>query len=181
MREMVTSAIVLRSLPRGGDRVADLLTLAAGRLEARMVAGRALTSKFPPHVDPLNLITVRLVKKTRYTIADALTESRFTPLRRAPRALSSALEALFALRTLVPKEEPDPRLFHGVRRALARGHFSVPEALVLLGYDPRAARCARCRAGAVAYFVVREGSFLCRECFSRGADGVVLRVIPYGT
>lgn len=183
MKEYITEAFVLGVKSRGGDRVADLFTLGLGRVEARMVAGRSIVSKFSPHCDPLNLLMVRLVKKKRYTLADVITEDRFSAVRRSPRALESGLEALLALRMLVPKEEPDPRLFHESCRALSRGHFTARETLTLLGYDPRAARCAQCRKPAVHVFIPEEGIFFCRACspvrqegFVRKGDKVVLNV-----
>jgi len=179
MREHVTSALVLGIRPRGADRIADLFTLALGRLEARMVAGRAIVSRFTPHIDPLSVVTVRLVKKSRYTLADALTERRFRTLRIVPHRFSEALAALAALRALVPNEEPDTRLFYEVARALDRGVLTVSRVLALLGYDPRTARCERCRAASVSHFLPREGVFTCLECFARGTDGVVLRAIPF--
>ncbi|MFH0806698.1 MAG: hypothetical protein V1885_03180 [Candidatus Brennerbacteria bacterium] len=176
MKEFITQALVLRCVPRGSDRAVDLFTLWLGRVEARMVAGRSIVSKFSPHCDPLNLLTVRVVKKKRYTLADAVTIDRFPSVRHSPRALSEGLEALFALRTLVPKEEPDHRLFHELRRALGEGRLSVRGALVFLGYDPREAHCAYCRGSAVHVFVPDEGIFFCRSCFAGRNDKVVLFV-----
>lgn len=174
MKEYITEAFVLGVRPRGGDRVADLFTLGMGRLDARMVAGRAITSKFSPHCDPLNLLTVRLVKKKRYTLADAITADRFPALRGNARAFQAALEALLALRILVAREEPDPRLFHELRRVLAEGKCTVRSILALLGYDPRAAHCARCKRSSVNIFVPSEGIFFCRACFTVPGDEVVL-------
>jgi recombinational DNA repair protein (RecF pathway) len=176
MREYITHALVLQTRPRGSDRAVDLFTLGLGRVEARMVAGRAIISKFSPHCDPLSLLTVRLVKKKRYTLADAITESRFPAMRRSSRALAEGLEALFALRTLVPKEEPDPRLFHEMRRGLSEGRLTVRDVLALIGYDPRAAHCARCHRSSVHIFVPEEGIFFCRTCFAGRGDKVVLNV-----
>ncbi|MDP3974895.1 MAG: recombination protein O N-terminal domain-containing protein [Candidatus Jorgensenbacteria bacterium] len=177
MKEFVTQALVLgvRSLGES-DRAADLFTLALGRCEARMVAGRAIVSKFAPHTDPLNLLTVRLVKKGRYTLADAVAENRFPVLRRSAKAFAEALEAFFALKVLIPKEEPDPRLFHEVCRALTRGRLTTDHILSLLGYEPREARCDRCRKPAVRYFIPRDGVFFCGACSKGMSDEVVLQV-----
>lgn len=176
MREFITHAIVLRCTQKGSDRAADLFTLELGRVEARMVGGAALTSKFSPHCDPLNLLTVRLVKKNRYTLVDAVAGDRFPALRRSKRAFAEGLEALFALRALVAREEPDPRLFHEVHRALQRGTLTVRTVLALLGYDPARARCARCRTPSVHVFVPGDGAFFCRACFAGRSDKVILNV-----
>lgn len=176
MREFITNALVLRCVPKGNDRAVDLFTLELGRVHARMVGGAAITSKFSPHCDPMNLLTVRLVKKNRYTLADAVEEDRFPVLRRTPRALSGGLEALFALRTLVAREEPDPRLFHEIRRALSGGTLTVRTVLTLLGYDPTGARCAHCRALSICVFIPGDGVFVCRACFARRNDKVILNV-----
>ncbi len=179
MKEFVVHALVLGCVPKGGDRVADLFTLELGRVEARMVAGRAIVSKFAPHCDPLNLLAVRLVKKNRYTLADVVARNRFPSLRASPKALASALKAFFLLRTMMPKEEPDPRLFHEVSRALARSSLTVRTILALLGYDSTVARCARCGKSSVHAFVPEEGLFFCRACFARAHNEVILDV-DYG-
>ena len=176
MKEFITQALVLGTRPRGGDRVVDLFTLSLGRLEARMVTGRAVTSKFSPHCDPLNLLTARLVKKKRYTLADAVTVNRFPALRRSSRAFAEGLEAFFALRTLLASEEPDPRLFHAMQRGLSEGRLSVRQTLAFMGYDPRAAHCARCKKSSVHIFVPEEGIFFCHACFAGRGDEVVLKV-----
>lgn len=154
----------------------DLFTLELGRLEARMVAGRSVVSKISPHCNPLNLLTVRLVKKKRYTLADAVTVDNFHAFRHAPRVLAEGLEVFFALRALVPKEEPDPRLFHEMRRALSRGNLTVRGVLALLGYDPRSAHCAECRRSVVRFFLPEDGIFFCSACFAGRNDRVVLNV-----
>lgn len=175
MKEFVTPAIVLRAAPAGGnDRTADLFTLTLGRLEARMVGARALVSKFAPHADPLNLVTVRLVKKNRYTLADVFTRDRFLALRRAPRALGRALAALAALRALMPKEAPDPRLFHETLRGLSRASLAPADVLAALGYDPRAARCVRCGKSPVHGFAPVDEVFFCDACSKGIRDRVVL-------
>ena len=133
MKEFIAQALVLGCTERRNDRTADLFTLELGRGHARMVGGAAITSIFSAHCSPLNLLTTRLVKKNRYTLADAVTEDRFTLLRHSRRAFAEGLEALFALRTLLADEEPDPRLFHEVRRALEKGALTVRGILALLG------------------------------------------------
>ncbi|MBI2278718.1 MAG: hypothetical protein HYU81_01485 [Candidatus Brennerbacteria bacterium] len=176
MKEFVTDAIVLGVRPRGSDRVADLLTPALGRLEARMVAGRAIVSKFSPHCDPPSLVTVRLVKKIRYTLADAVGKSRFARVRRTPSTFGAALGALFAIRALAPKEVPDARLFYGVRRALESGQLTARDVLPMLGYDPAEARCVRCRAPAIRFFIPADGVFVCSACVAGRGDEVLLNV-----
>lgn len=179
MKEYLVRAVVLgvrRS--GGGDRTVDLFTKELGRVAARLVGGAQTLSKFAPHADPLNLVTARLVKKTRYTVADLVTEDRFTALRRDTRRLASALIYLELLRVLLPRAEPEVRLWHEFVRALRLRRFDRRALLTLLGYDPLLARCEACGERHPCYFVPGVQTFLCGACRVKFPQGRVISIQP---
>ncbi len=164
MREYVVEAIVLgKRSSREADQTVTLLTKEFGRVDARVVGGRRLLSKFSGHLDPLNVVTVRLVRKNHFTVADAVTRDRARTMRHDVRALSEALRAAFLLMALLPAESPDVRVWYCLLHMLRERDGDLRTLLRLLGYDPRHARCAQC-GGAVTHFVIPTQSFLCAAC-----------------
>lgn len=175
MKEYVTQAIVLGVRGTGErDRVVRLFSKEFGTLEARVVGGRRVLSKFAPHLDVGNLAVVRLVRKRAWTVTDALTEERFTKLRRNPKEFSRALALLALLSRLLPREVPDLRLWHSVVRSFVAARVDVGAILKLLGYDPLHAACEVCGRKHPACFVLSTQSFLCGSCRGKFKDvGVV--------
>ncbi|MFH1161768.1 MAG: DNA repair protein RecO [Candidatus Jorgensenbacteria bacterium] len=175
MKEYVTQAIVLGVRGSGErDRVVRLFSKELGTLEARVVGGRRVLSKFASHLDPGNLAIVRLVKKNAYTVADVVSGERFTKLRRTTKEFARALALLSLLSRLLPREAPDLRLWHFVARSFATARVDVGATLKLLGYDPLHATCEVCGRKRPSYFVPATQSFICVLCRGKfGADGVL--------
>src|ERR1051325_9149952 len=102
MREFLTEAIVLSNDPgRGFDGRVHLYTEKLGKISARVSGGKKILSKLSPHLDPLNLSLVRLVKKGGITLVDTLTLDRFTAVRNNLGSLASALDVLALLKSSV--------------------------------------------------------------------------------
>ncbi len=177
MREYVTPAIVLGIRPVGEqDRVADLFTKDLGRLRARVVGGRKLLSKFAPHLTVLALVTVRLVRKHHFTVADAAADQLVRRPARAVVTQRRALEMAFLLRSVLPEMNPDVRLWYYVRYALTESAVRMSSVLKLLGYDPFHARCEHCGGSPVTNFSVGDQSFLCARCGVKVPPGEVLLI-----
>lgn len=165
MKEYITDAIVLGTKPvRESDKTVALFTKELGRVEVKVVAARKTLSKFTPHLDPLNLVHVRLVKKNNFTLTDVLTENRFAPIRESTRIFGAALQLISLLDELLAVSQPEPRLWHALVRALEEGKINIPLFLKLLGYDPLYASCARCHARHISAFLRKEQAFLCSNC-----------------
>ncbi len=160
MREYFTEAVVLGQKTAGlEDRIVNLYTRDFGRLEARVVGGRKLTSKLSPHLEEGNLIETRLVEKNKFILADVLQKKRFG---KSP----AVFEILFLLKSLLPELVPDLRLWHGFLRGLEKANLDKKTFLKLLGYDVLFARCENCGSRKVGYFSVTDQVFLCRQCFN---------------
>ncbi|MEK7512939.1 MAG: recombination protein O N-terminal domain-containing protein [Patescibacteria group bacterium] len=164
MREHVFRAVVLSRRPRGWDVLADLLTEELGRIEALAVGGARPLSRLAPHLDFLNLVSVRIVAKNRAVLADAVTLDRFAPLRAERASLARGLELAALVRALSPVAVPDARLWDHVLSSLSARRVRLNETARLLGYDPSGARCTVCGGAAPSYLLTATHEFVCARC-----------------
>jgi recombinational DNA repair protein (RecF pathway) len=161
MHEYVTNALVLGRSPRGEwNLAADLLTEELGRIEARVVGGARLLSKFSRHLDPGNRCLVRVVAKNAMTLTDIGAHDRRAHSALDRTATARMLETIFLLRALLPRHVPDAALWS----YLETTHPDPAEVLSILGYDPRHARCGACGNVPVAYFALNDHVFACTAC-----------------
>ena len=85
MLEFVTEGLVLDKEPRKeSDTVVTIYTREIGLIFGNAASARKIASKLGPHLEPLNLVRLRLVKKKRFQIADALAIGR---IERSPEIL----------------------------------------------------------------------------------------------
>ncbi|MDI6820555.1 MAG: recombination protein O N-terminal domain-containing protein [Patescibacteria group bacterium] len=165
MKDYITEAIVLGIKPyRETDREVQLYTKDFGRITAKVIAGRKPLSKFSPHLDVLNLVTVRLVKKEGFTITDALTENRFSLLRQNRGSLRRALELAFIVKIFAPFHVSDLNLWHSLIRVFKKAFIDFGFFLKIFGYDPKAAKCENCGDKEISYFSLIDHSYLCANC-----------------
>ena len=168
MEEFVTDAVVLNLRPATTpNRIADLFTKNIGRVEARVVSGLKTGSKLAPHLDPLTLVTVRILQKNQYLITDALSKDRFPAIRKNPIQMQTWLDTIFLIRSFLPPLVPDPELWHELVRSLKRGEAKFTMFLKLLGYDPSLASCSFCDTSTVEAFYVPDQLFVCSSCRKR--------------
>ncbi len=165
MKEFVTHALVLRvERSREYDRVATLFTKDLGRVRVKVTSGARLLSKFAPHLDPLNLVRVRLAHKNGYTLTDVLTEERFAAMRKDSARFGRALRAAALVLALSAEGEPDLRIWHELVRALTDDALVLRSLLAYFGYDVAHASCERCGANPAPQFAVPLHALLCMGC-----------------
>lgn len=168
MKEYLTSAIVLNVRPhKEYDRRVELYTKDFGLLKAKVIGGRKILSKLSPHLDVGNLIKVRFVQKTQFTLVDALEENKFSSLKKDERKAVLFFRLLFLIRSLVPEAVPDSPFWYFFLRSLREGRIDFKTFLKLLGYNPALAECDNCRSKNPAYFQVLLQTFLCGNCSFR--------------
>jgi recombinational DNA repair protein (RecF pathway) len=161
MKEYFTEAIVLGLKPSGvHDRIVNLYTKDFGRLEAKVVAARKITSKLSPHLGDGNLIEARLVEKNRFILTDAVSKRRFAKN-------AAVFEILILLKFLLPELVSDLRLWHGLVQGLEEGKLDKKMFLKLLGYNALFAECDGCGSRQVSHFSAETQVFLCKACFSK--------------
>ena len=157
--EQVTQAIVLdKEFTTDAHVRVHLFTKDSGKILAKAVSARKITSKLGAHLEPLSVSTVRFVQKNHLPmLIDAL---RFDKL-----PLASLMNARI-VRELAPEWEPDEELW----ALLSEKVPPAPQALLaVLGYDPTFAACEWC-GGSPDYFSFRTQLFLCTSCLPQRAS-----------
>lgn len=160
MDEYFTEAVVLRAEPNGDlDSRFSIFTRKFGKLLTRAKSARKITSKLAGHLQPGNVVRVRLVEKNGLWVVDALKSQR----------LALSLGELYMLERLLGEAEPDARIWE-----MLFGEISWGEALKLLGWDPKEAACAECGRSRPRAFYLRSQEFFCDPCASKlNADDVL--------
>lgn len=156
MKEYSTEAIVLAKEPsNGADLRISLFTEALGKVYAKVTSGRKITSKLAPHLEPLNIVHVRLVQKGGLVVTDALKIGALPP---------ESIKALDLLDNVLMPQSRDYRLWFKVKDGAP-----VRELLGLLGFDPSFAACITCGSGYPDYFHSPDSVYICRSCVPVGA------------
>ncbi len=156
------------------DRFVNIYTKDFGRLEAKVTGGRKILSKLSPHLDPGNLVRVRIVGKAQFTLADALAEAKFSNSKNSLFKNASILKLLFLIRSVVPESVPDLPLWHFLLRSLSGYKFDFRNLLRLLGYNPIMAECDFCGNKNINHFYIQEQSFLCEKCSLKLTPGELI-------
>ena len=157
MKEICTPALVLNKEPlHDSDCRVTLFSRDLGKIYAKVKSGRRLTSKLAPHLEPLSLVTVRLVGKNGFQVTDAL---KFASLPLSQLKIARLLDAVLT----------EGGNDHKLWSALLGGKLGFTEVLALLGLDPKFASCENCGA-APEYFSAKSSSYSCRKCASGAAE-----------
>lgn len=152
MLEYVSEAVVLQREPnRDLDSRLSLFTKRFGKLVAKARSVRKITSKLSGHLQPGNVVHVRLVEKNGLQVVDALKESR---LKLAPGSL-------YFLDRLLAEAEPDLRIWNALFEELEWRRI-----LTVLGWDPNHATCSLCERAGPKGFHIETQEFFCTICAS---------------
>lgn len=184
MQEYFSDAIVLDRLANGDlDSRIVLFTKKFGKLVARAKSARKITSKLSAHLEPGNLIQVRLIEKNGLQIADALKKA----------GLGQKPADFYFLGQLLAEAEPELHIWemlvhsHTKREMVsgtlpaddscsgagAGGMFFWREVLKILGWDPDFAACAAC-SNPISAFHIKAQEFFCGSCaFKLPKDEVI--------
>lgn len=158
--EYFTEALVLDKEPIGeSDLRVVLYTRDLGRVTAKVVSARKITSKLAAHLEPLNFISVRLIQRGRFQIVDALTSDRLP-------GSSDTMAILSLVQELTGEEQADYELWKVLRSKEATGG----DILSLLGFDHKFADCQSCGAQYPEHFLIRELEYRCTPCFVRSGQ-----------
>ena len=152
MREYFTESLVLDKEPSGeSDTRVFLYTQIFGKVIAKATSSRKITSKLAGHLEPLNLVKVRLIEKNSLQIADAL---KFDSLE------TKYLGILKLINETAAEYNPDSQLWSLIKNK----NCAHDQILKVSGFDPVFALCANCGRAKPDYFVFKESSYLCRIC-----------------
>ena len=145
------------AVPNGDlDLRVHLFTKKFGKLTAKVKSARKITSKLAGHLQPGNVIQVRLVEKNGLQAVNALKNRR----------LETDLNNLRWLNRMLAEFQPDLELWEvvlGGPDATVGAGWDWRRVLGILGWDPREAECHICRKPP-AYFRVGDQHFFCEAC-----------------
>ena len=172
MQEYLSEAVVLDRLPSGdlNGRVV-FLTKRFGKLVGRVRSIRKITSKLSGHLQPGNLVQLRMIEKNGIQVVDALKKSSLSSCGEPGRTIS--LAELRFLGELLAEAEPEFMIWE----MLVAGRFSWNAALKTLGWDPDFASCVMC-SGGIAAFHPRTQEFFCKNCASKLRLDEVIYIEP---
>lgn len=179
MKEYFTPAIILSSgNGNGNDRLYHLFSREIGRVRVKAVGALKSSSKLAPHLDALNLVDLRLVRKGNgFVVTDALLSDRFKRLRKESGIFARALNVIFLLKVLLPENETDLKLWYEVLRQFNEACPDSARILGIMGYASDFAICGACRCGDVSHFYHKDQSFFCNKCSSNFLEKHLVQVL----
>jgi DNA repair protein RecO (recombination protein O) len=156
MEEYVTEAIVLRKTSfKQVDARYTLFTKRFGKMVAKAISSRKITSKLAGHLEPGTRVRVRLIEKNGLVLVDALKDGV------VDSAIS--LQDLYFLDRVLPENEEESSLWS----LIENGKFNWREVLSILGWDPEEATCYVCGQPHPRGFSLARQEFLCANCVGR--------------
>ena len=174
MVEYFTEGIVLSKEKRSDfDGVVNVYTKDFGRISAKAKGIFRPISKLSGHLEPLNLVNVRVIEKNGFQITDALMVKKLL----SPQAKTSinfyrqALGLLSFVSEMTFDFQPDIKLWQTILKTLeAINRKRTPSySLILeaLGFSPKFSQCQKCKAKPVRYFFKKDQVFYCSKCTSK--------------
>lgn len=155
--EYFTEAIVLDKDPVGeADLQIYLYTKELGRVTARAISARKITSKLASHLEPGNIIQVRLIHKNRFQAVDAVQTGTL------PKT-TAMLSILRLVKDLTGEGQQDQEMWE----LLKSGAVTGVSALSALGFDSQFAVCENCGNEKPSHFVFGRLEYICASCFAK--------------
>ena len=149
MREYLSEAVVLEKRPIGeADFQVSFYTKKYGKMVARARSARKITSKLSSHLEPGNVVQLRIVEKRGFHVADALKKKK----------LEASLIDLSVLSGLLAADQHDAQLWDCLVASPSWGAI-----LGILGWDAQFADCRMCRKKP-ELFHLRSHDFFCTSC-----------------
>lgn len=172
LTEIITDAIVLDKEDfREQDGRIHLYTKNLGKITAKTVSSRKILSKLSAHLEPLSLVTARLISKgdafegRGFQLVDALSHDQARILKGDPQDLAAAIRVYGLIAKSIPFGIPDEELWdfiHSIRSGTNRA--TLHQALHTLGFNSQFARCQMCDRTQPEYFAPGENFFICTAC-----------------
>jgi len=160
MNEYSTEAIVLdKEISGERDSRVWFYTKELGKVVARVVSARKITSKLAAHFEPLNIVNLRLVDKNFLLAVDGLIISK---LENGTNDKVQILRALQLIKETSPERQPDQELWDLIRHNTAKA--GPEEILRVQGFDPRLALCRDCGRPTPENFLYYSCDYLCHTC-----------------
>lgn len=162
MVEYYTEALVLdQEDANGSDAFVYLYTQKLGRVRAKAVGMRKITSKLAGHFQPLSFVNARLVEKgSSLLLVDGLSVKKIKQ--------ATALTAARIIKEAAPEYQPDSVAWHFIKTVFMSEDNeklgNVRMLLKALGFEPPSEKCQMCRRAAPAFFSYSDAQFICGGC-----------------
>ncbi|MCL5733958.1 MAG: recombination protein O N-terminal domain-containing protein [Patescibacteria group bacterium] len=151
MLEYFDEAIVLKKEPLNeADYLISVFTKNFGKILVKAKSAQKITSKLSAHLEPGNLIQIRLIEKNSAQVIEAFKISR----------LALKIADLEKLNLVLAENQPDENLW----QILNEKNMSWQKTLKILGWDPTASRCHNCGQNNTRFFSINDQIFLCQKC-----------------
>lgn len=155
MIEHFTKAVILgKEDVRDYDTRVFLYCEGLGKIVAKATSLRKITSKLAAHMEPGNIVEVRLINKNSFQLADAV---KINSLPKNPKTI----RMLEIVKELSAEGQFDPDLWN----YFFSGELTSEKALEALGYGLGFASCQNCGAKNPTRFLVNELAYHCEPCF----------------
>lgn len=157
MREFSTHALVLDREDVGeADAKIFLYSPEWGKITAKVRSARKPLSKLNGHLQPFNLVSVRIIDRGPH-IVDALLIDTLTP--------SWSLRKLLQfIRSMTYEGQVDQHLWQLIKQSLGSGRVDYHQLLASQGFDPAYATCYHCQQPRPTHFSFSDHSFWCAAC-----------------
>ncbi len=156
----MTEGIVLDKEVVGDyDAKVFLYTRDFGKIQAKVKSLRKITSKLAGHLEPLNIVSVRMLNRdvnfSNFQIVDALKIGQLP-------STTGRMTALGLIKEIAPEGNMDLALWD----ILTRDELSATKILSLLGFDPTFASCQQCGNKKQLNFLIKNLNYFCAPCLS---------------
>ena len=154
MTECYTEALVLEKESSGEeDAKVILFTKELGKISAKIKSARKILSKLNGHLEPLNLVKVRLINKNKFQVADVL---------RVDALPIENFAALRLIKEMSAEEQPDLVMWN----LIVCREFAEGKILAAAGFDPQFAVCQNCGSISDLKFSIQNLEYFCQNCFN---------------
>ncbi|PIT92818.1 MAG: hypothetical protein COU08_00340 [Candidatus Harrisonbacteria bacterium CG10_big_fil_rev_8_21_14_0_10_42_17] len=151
MQEYITEALVLDKEEKGElDELVTLFTPHLGKVVAKIMSGKKITSKLSGHLEPGYHTHVRLIQKNAIHIGDALKRAMHT----------RDMSILRLVKAMTYEHHSDPDLWRALKEK-----SDGKKLLTIFGFDAESAMCYICNVREPAYFVFQDAMYCCNQCF----------------
>ncbi len=183
MIEYFTEGIVLSKEKRSDfDGVVNIYTKDFGKISAKTKGIFKPISKLSGHLEPLNLVNVRIVEKNGFQITDALmTKKLLSPqTKNSINFYKQALDLLSFVSEMTFDFQPDIKLWQTILKTLeAINKKRTPSyslILEVLGFSPKFSQCQKCKSKPARYFSKKDQVFYCSICASKFPKNEIILV-----
>lgn len=155
-------AIVLdREDVNGFDSRYSVYAKGFGKFFAKATSARKITSKLAPHLEPGNLVKIRVVGNGNFQVVDVLKNSK----------ISIPYPDLYLLNQILPEHDFEFSIWSLLTKGDPSGQViqNLDWRLVLkaLGWDPEHGSCEICQTEKPDFFDIGTQGFFCEKCFGK--------------